>query len=91
MKAVRFSGVGKPAAIADVPQPKPGPGQALVKIGGAGVCRSDLHVMDHDIGRGSSFTLGHENRGWIAGLGQGAAGFTEGDPVAIALRSAPFR
>jgi propanol-preferring alcohol dehydrogenase len=69
MKAVRFNGVGKPASIADVPQPKPGAGQVLVKIGGAGVCHSDLHVMDHDFGLGSSFTLGHENAGWIAGLG----------------------
>jgi hypothetical protein len=44
MKAVRFNGVGKPASIADVPQSKPGPGQVLMKIGGAGVCHSDLHV-----------------------------------------------
>ena len=83
MKAVRFNGVGKPATITDVPQPKPGPGQVLVKIGGAGLCHSDLHVMDHDFGLGSSFTLGHENAGWIAGLGQGVTSFREGDPVAV--------
>jgi alcohol dehydrogenase, propanol-preferring len=83
MKAVRFNGAGKPASIADVPRPRPGPGQVLVKIGGAGVCHSDLHVMDHDFGLGSSFTLGHENAGWIAGLGQGVGGLREGEPVAV--------
>jgi propanol-preferring alcohol dehydrogenase len=83
MKAVRFNGAGKPATIADVPRPRPGPGQVLVKIGGAGVCHSDLHLMDHDFGLGSSFTLGHENAGWVAELGQGVGGFAEGDPVAV--------
>ena len=42
MRAVRFVGVGRPAQIADVPKPSPGPGQVVLKIGGAGVCHSDL-------------------------------------------------
>ena len=46
MRAVRFVGVGKSAEITDVEKPSPGPGQVLVKIGGAGVCHSDLHVME---------------------------------------------
>ncbi len=50
MRAVRFAGVGRPAQIEDVPRPSPGPGQILVKIGGAGVCHSDLHVMEEDLG-----------------------------------------
>jgi len=83
MKAVRFVEVGKPAEIVDVPQPRPGPGQVLVKIGGAGVCHSDLHIMDEDLGLKGPFTLGHENAGWIAGLGQGVEGWKEGDPVAV--------
>jgi len=36
--------------VADVPKPSPGPGQVLVEIGGAGVCHSDLHVMEEDLG-----------------------------------------
>ncbi len=40
MRAVRFAGVGRPAQIADIPEPSPGPGQIVVKIGGAGVCLS---------------------------------------------------
>ena len=40
--------MGRPASIEDVPKPSPGPGQVLIKISGAGVCRSDLHVMEED-------------------------------------------
>jgi len=83
MQAVRFMGVGRPAQIEDVPKPSPGPGQILIKIGGAGVCHSDLHVMEEDLGFKPPFTLGHENAGWVAALGQGVTGFNEGDPVAI--------
>ena len=83
MKAVRFVAVGKPAEIVDIAQPKPGPGQVLVKIGGAGVCHSDLHIMDEGLGIEGPFTLGHENAGWIAGLGAGIDGWKEGDPVAV--------
>lgn len=83
MKAIRFVGVGKPAEVVDLPKPTPGPGQVLVKIGGAGVCHSDLHVMDEELGLKGPFTLGHENAGWIAGLGDGVSGWKEGDPVAV--------
>lgn len=83
MQAVRFVGVGHPARIEDVARPSPGPGQVLVKIGGAGVCHSDLHVMEEDLGFKPPFTLGHENAGWIEELGQGVTGFAEGDAVAV--------
>jgi propanol-preferring alcohol dehydrogenase len=76
-------GVGRPAQIEDVPKPSAGPGQVLIKIGGAGVCHSDLHVMEEDLGFTPPFTLGHENAGWVAGLGQGVTGFKDGDPVAV--------
>jgi alcohol dehydrogenase, propanol-preferring len=83
MKAVRYIAPGRPPEIADLPQPVPGPGQVLIRIAGAGVCHSDLHVLDHGIGVPGPFTLGHENAGWIAGLGQGVTGWKEGDPVAV--------
>jgi len=82
-RAVKFVGVGKPAQIADVAKPAPGPGEVLIKIGGAGVCHSDLHVMEEDLGFTPPFTLGHENAGWIAQLGAGVTGFKEGDAVAV--------
>ncbi len=83
MQAVRFAGVGRPAQIEDVRKPSPGPGQVLIKIGGAGVCHSDLHVMEEELGFKPPFTLGHENAGWVAALGQGVVGFKEGDAVAV--------
>lgn len=83
MQAVRFVGVGSPAQIEDVAKPSLGPGQVLIRIGGAGVCHSDLHVMEEDLGFRPPFTLGHENAGWIEKLGQGVTGFKEGDAVAL--------
>ncbi len=83
MQAVRFTGAGRPASIEDVPRPSPGPGQVLIKIGGAGVCHSDLHVMEEDLGFIPPFTLGHENAGWVAERGQGVTAVTEGDAVAV--------
>jgi alcohol dehydrogenase, propanol-preferring len=88
MQAVRFAGVGRPAQIEDVRKPSPGPGQVLIKIGGAGVCHSDLHVMEEELGFKPPFTLGHENAGWVAALGQGVVGFKEGDAVAVYVRGA---
>ena len=83
MQAVRFVGVGRSAQIADVPKPAVGPGQVVIRIGGAGVCHSDLHVMEEDLGFKPPFTLGHENAGWVAAVGEGVAGFKEGDAVAV--------
>jgi alcohol dehydrogenase, propanol-preferring len=83
MRAVRFVGVGQSAQITDVLKPVPGPGQVLIKIGGAGVCHSDLHVMEEDFGFSGGFTLGHENAGWVAQLGEGVTGLKEGDAVAV--------
>jgi propanol-preferring alcohol dehydrogenase len=57
MQAVRLAGVGRPAQIVDVPKPSPGPAQIVVRIGGAGFCHSDLHVMEEDLGFKPGFTL----------------------------------
>lgn len=83
MRAVRFIATGRPAEIVDVPKPSPGPGEVLIRVAGAGVCHSDLHVLDHGIGIEGPFTLGHENAGWIAEIGQGVSGWQEGQAVAV--------
>lgn len=89
MKAFRFKQWKQPGKLEDVPVPEPGPGEALIRIGGAGACHSDLHLMQEwtpDLlpqiaGWSLPFTLGHENAGWIEG--GDTAGFALGDPVVI--------
>ena len=86
MRAFQLVEPQKPAELREVPVPEPGPGQVLVKVGGAGACHSDLHFMeappDAFPGR-LPFTLGHENAGWVEKLGPGATGFAPGDPVIV--------
>jgi len=70
MPAVLFVGVGHSAHISDVPKSEPRPGQVVIRIGGASVFQSDLHVVEEDLGFRGEFTLGHENAGWVAQLGR---------------------
>jgi len=68
-----------------VPQPDPAPGEVLVRVGAAGACQSDLHIIDAPdaLGMPIPLTLGHENAGWVEALGPGVSGFERGEPVAI--------
>lgn len=63
--------------VRDVPVPEPKPGEVLVKIGAAGACHSDLHLMHAPAEAVAAFplpfTLGHENAGWVEALGPGVA------------------
>ncbi|MCC2981422.1 NAD(P)-dependent alcohol dehydrogenase [Sphingomonas sp. IC4-52] len=83
MRAARFIEAGRGAEIVDVPTPSPRAGEVLIRVAGAGACHSDLHVLDHGLGIPGPFTLGHENTGWIAALGEGVTGWQEGDAVAV--------
>jgi propanol-preferring alcohol dehydrogenase len=90
MRAYRMTSWGGAPSAAEVPVPTPGPGQVLVRVAGCGLCRSDLtmrrmpQVVGEKMGWRMPFTLGHETAGWVAGLGAGVTGVTEGDPVALA-------
>ena len=75
MRALQLPAWHSDAVVAEVPVPKAGPGQVVIKIAGAGACHSDLHLM-HMLGDGMfpwgpPFTLGHENSGWVHEIGAG--------------------
>jgi propanol-preferring alcohol dehydrogenase len=86
MRAFQLVGWQTPPELREVPVPEPGPGQILLKVGGAGACHSDLHLMNRSAPKRPvklPFTLGHENAGWVEKLGSGATGFAPGDAVIV--------
>ena len=87
MRALRLMEWKSDPVLVEVDDPEPGPGEVVVRIGGAGACHSDLHLMrEFDAGLlpwGPPFTLGHENAGWVHALGPGVAGLEVGQPVAV--------
>jgi propanol-preferring alcohol dehydrogenase len=69
--------------LEDVPQPVPGPGQVLVRVHAAGVCGTDLHILDGMIKPDPyPMTLGHEAAGVVESAPDGT-GFAVGDRVAV--------
>jgi alcohol dehydrogenase, propanol-preferring len=86
VRALRLVEWQRPAALVDVPEPEPGPGEVLIRVGGAGACHSDLHLLDWPPGVlpfEVPFTLGHENAGWVEAVGAGVHGLELGTPVAV--------
>jgi alcohol dehydrogenase, propanol-preferring len=72
--------------LREVEAPEPGPGAVLVKVAAAGLCHSDLHLMEWPEGTlpwTLPFTLGHETAGVVAALGAGVTAFDEGDAVLV--------
>src|SRR6478672_12775131 len=71
--------------IDDVPVSDPGPGEVLVRVAGAGLCHSDLHLVAGEVPVLPTFPwiLGHEVSGYVEALGPGAHGFEHGEPVAV--------
>ncbi len=73
--------------VLEVGTPEPGPGEALIRLGAAGICGSDMHYFFH--GRVGSFqireplTPGHEASGVVAKVGAGVDRVKPGDRVAI--------
>ena len=88
MKAVRLHAFHQNPQIDEVPEPKiSGPLDVIVKIGGAGVCRTDLHIMegqwDAAMGTPLPYTLGHENAGWVHEVGSAVSNVAVGDTVIL--------
>lgn len=77
---------GQDPELMEVPDPTPGPGEVVVKVGAAGACHSDLHVLyELDVAAvwDLPMTLGHETAGWVHAVGKGVTDLAEGDPVAV--------
>ncbi len=86
MKAYQLTEWEHEPELREVDVPEPGPGQVLVRIGGAGACHSDLHLMEWPpgtLGFDVPFTIGHENAGWVEALGAGVEGVEVGEAVAV--------
>jgi propanol-preferring alcohol dehydrogenase len=86
MRALRMVACGQDPELMEVPEPTPGPGEVVVKVGAAGACHSDLHVLyELDVSAvwELPMTLGHETAGWVHAMGQGVTGLAEGDAVAV--------
>jgi alcohol dehydrogenase, propanol-preferring len=74
-----------PLQYTDVPEPKPAPGQVLVRVQVCGVCRTDLHVIEGELPPKKSPVIpGHQVVGTVEELGEGATRFELGSRVGIA-------
>lgn len=89
MTAYRLTGGSPTADFAEVPVPVPGPGEVLVKVGGAGLCGTDLHFLHAPtmFGYQLPMTIGHEVAGWVDELGPGVSSWAPGDAVAVVASS----
>ena len=88
MKAVRLHEFHSQPVIDEVPDPKiNGPLDVIIRIGGAGVCRTDLHIIegqwDAAMGTPLPYILGHENAGWVHEIGPGVSNVAVGDTVIL--------
>jgi NAD+-dependent secondary alcohol dehydrogenase Adh1 len=88
VKAVRVHEYGKRPVVEEVPEPKiENPLDVIVRIGGAGLCRTDLHVIEGQWAEKSQvklpYTLGHENAGWVQEVGSAVSNVAPGDPVIL--------
>jgi propanol-preferring alcohol dehydrogenase len=87
MRALQLKSFQCDPELVDLSEPEPGPGEVVIKVGGAGACHSDLHVM-REFAEGMApwgppFVLGHEAAGWVHRVGGKVRGLEHGEPVAV--------
>jgi NAD+-dependent secondary alcohol dehydrogenase Adh1 len=88
MKAARLHAYHEPLKLDEVDQPKPvGSLDVIVRIGAAGLCRTDLHIQEGQWAEKSGvqlpYTPGHENAGWIHEVGSAVTNVEVGDTVIV--------
>ena len=88
MRAVRLHAYGERPVVEEVAEPEiADPFDVIVRIGGAGLCRTDLHIIEgqwkEKSGVDLPYTLGHENAGWVHEVGSAVTNVVEGDAVIV--------
>ena len=88
MKAARLHKYHEALKVEEIDEPKIlGPLDVIVKIGAAGLCRTDLHIQEGQWAEKSQVVLpyvpGHENAGWIHEVGSGVTNVEVGDTVIV--------
>jgi len=88
MKAVRLHKYEARPVVEEVPDPEVvKPFDVVVRIGGAGLCRTDLHIVEGQWAAktevGLPYTLGHENAGWVHEVGSAVEHLKVGDAVIL--------
>ncbi|HOP48026.1 MAG TPA: zinc-binding dehydrogenase [Desulfobacteraceae bacterium] len=84
MKAARFYRANEKLRIEEVPVPKPGPTDVIVKVHAAGICGSDVHIVKgHTFTEFAPIILGHEGAGVITEIGDNVQRWNVGDRVCI--------
>jgi len=88
MRAVRVHRYHEDPSVDDVGEPKlQGPLDVIIKIGGAGVCRTDLHIVEGQWEQIQHpelpYVIGHENAGWVHEIGEGVTNVAVGDTVIL--------
>ena len=88
MKAVRVHDYGKRPSVDDIPEPVvTGPLDVLVQVGAAGLCRTDLHIVEGQWADKSGvelpYVIGHENAGWVREVGSAVTNVRPGDAVIL--------
>ncbi len=88
MKAVRVHHYHELPTVEQVPEPTmTGPWDVIVRIGGAGLCRTDLHIIEGQWAEKSGvklpYTIGHENAGWVQEVGSAVSTVAVGDTVIL--------
>jgi NAD+-dependent secondary alcohol dehydrogenase Adh1 len=88
MIAARLHRYHDPLTVESVAEPEiTGPHDVIVRVGGAGLCRTDLHIQEGQWAEKSGvelpYTLGHENAGWVHAIGSDVTNVEVGDTVIL--------
>ena len=82
MRANVFRGVGK-FGIEEVEKPRPGVGEAVIRVTMTTICGTDLHIVRGEYPVREGLVIGHEPVGVVAELGEGVTGYRVGDRVLV--------